>query len=83
VKPSDAFCAPSGTRGVCLILQLVVEGEESTAVAAQRGVNRAALVEELRHAVAALASRYEYLANHDLNELPALSLPTAPARTRG
>jgi hypothetical protein len=55
-----------------LILRLVVEGQEPTHVAAERGVSRAALVEQLREAVGALASRYERLAGGDLNQWPAL-----------
>jgi hypothetical protein len=39
-----------------LIQQLVVEGQEPAHVATERGVSRAALVEQLRDAVGALAS---------------------------
>jgi hypothetical protein len=41
-------------------LQLVVEGVEPATVAAARGVSRAALVEQLRDAIASLAGRYEH-----------------------
>jgi hypothetical protein len=40
-------------------------------------------VEQLRDAVAALACRYEGLANGDLNEWPAVSLRTALGGKRG
>ena len=49
-----------------LILQLVVEGQEPAHVAAERGVSRAALVEQLREAVGLLARRYERLTIGDL-----------------
>jgi hypothetical protein len=51
-------------------VQLVVEGAEPSTVAAERGVSRPALVELLRDAVAALGTRYERLANGDLNDWP-------------
>jgi hypothetical protein len=55
--------------GGYLIYQLVVEGADPVAVAAERGVSRLALVEELRQAVRALAICYEHLANDGtLNE---------------
>ena len=53
-----------------LIVQLVVEGQEPVTVAAERGVSRPALVEQLREAVGALATRYERLAGGDLNDWP-------------
>ena len=62
-----------------LIYQLVVEGAEPAQVAAERGVSRAVLVEDLRRAVGALACRYELLANGHMNETPALS-PRAALR---
>jgi hypothetical protein len=40
-------------------------------VAAERGVSRATLVEQLREAVGMLASGYERLAGGDLNDRPA------------
>jgi hypothetical protein len=42
-----------------LIYQLVVEGMEPAQVAAERGISRPVLVEQLRDAVGALATRYE------------------------
>jgi hypothetical protein len=57
-----------------LFPQLVVEDQEPAHVAAERGVGRAALVEQLREAVGALASRYERLAGGDLNDWPPASL---------
>jgi hypothetical protein len=42
-----------------LIVELVVNGTDPTQVATERGVSRPALVEQLRHAVGALAIRYE------------------------
>jgi hypothetical protein len=50
-----------------LVYQLVVEGAEPALVAAERGVSRAALVEELREAVDALAVEYEDEANKALD----------------
>ena len=41
---------------------MVVEGMEPAQVAAERGVSRPVLTEQLRAAVGALASRYELLA---------------------
>jgi hypothetical protein len=55
-----------------LIVALVVEGTDPAAVAAERSVSRPALVEQLRDAVAALATRYERLAGGALNAWPAL-----------
>jgi hypothetical protein len=52
-----------------LIYQLVVEGTEPARVPAERGVSRAALVEELRDAVDALAAQYEDEANQALDGL--------------
>ena len=60
-----------------LIYQLVVEGAQPARVAAEWGVSHAVLVEQLRDAVGALATRYERLANGDLNDWPAASLRTA------
>jgi hypothetical protein len=51
--------------GASLIVALVVEGTDPAVVAAERGVSRPALVEQLRAAVGALATRYERLANGD------------------
>jgi hypothetical protein len=47
-----------------------VAGQEPATVAAERGVSRPALVEQLRDAVGALARRYYRLANGDLNDWP-------------
>jgi hypothetical protein len=55
---------------------------EPAQVAAERGVSPAVLVEQLRDAVGALATRYERLANGDLNVWPAISLPAAPGGKR-
>jgi hypothetical protein len=52
--------------GGYLIYQLVVEGADPATVAAERGVSRLALVEELRRAVRALAACYEHLVNGTL-----------------
>jgi hypothetical protein len=60
-----------------LIVQLVVSGAEPAVVAAERGISRPALVEQLRDAVGALASRYERLANGDLNDWPVANLRAA------
>jgi hypothetical protein len=57
-----------------LIYHLVVEGAEPGQVAAERGVSRSVLVQQLRDAVGELAIRCERLANGDLNEWPAVSL---------
>jgi hypothetical protein len=46
-------------------------------VATERGMSRAALVEQLRDAVGALATRYERLANAHLREEPVVSLRAA------
>jgi hypothetical protein len=56
-------------EGASLIVELVVEGTDPAVVAAARGVSRPALVEQLRDAVGALASRYERLAGGDLYRL--------------
>jgi hypothetical protein len=48
--------------GASLIVQLVVVGAEPALVAAERGVNRAVLVEQLRDAVDELAMEYENVA---------------------
>ena len=53
-----------------LIVPLVVEGADSAQVAAERGVSRPVLVEELRDAVGSLATRYARLANGALNDWP-------------
>jgi hypothetical protein len=52
-------------------MQAVVEGAEPSTLAAERGVSRPVLVEQLREAVGLLARRYERLANGDLNDWPA------------
>ena len=66
-----------------LIYQLVVEGAEPAQVAAERGVSRATLVEQLRDAVRALAIRYERRANGDLNDASAIDLRAALGSKRG
>ena len=66
-----------------LIYQLVVEGAEPAQVAAERGVSRATLVEQLREAVDELAMEYEDTANAHLNDMPTLRVRAAPARKRG
>jgi hypothetical protein len=66
-----------------LIYQLVVESAEPAQVAAERGVSRATLVEQLRDAVGALAIRYERLANGDLNDSSAIDLRAALGSKRG
>lgn len=66
-----------------LIYQLVVEGAEPAQVAAERGVSRATLVEQLREAVDELAMEYEDTANAHLNDIPTLRVRAAPARKRG
>ena len=73
-------------EGASLIVALVVQGANPAVVAAERGVSRSALVEQLRDAVGALATRYERLANGDLNDWPvALGGKGAkyPAHVRG
>jgi hypothetical protein len=60
-----------------LIVQLLAESQEPATVAAERGVSRAALVEQLREAVGALASGYERLAGGDLNNWPPPSMRAA------
>ena len=65
-----------------LIYQLVVEGMEPTQVAAERGVSRATLVEQLRDAVDELALEYEDTANAHLTDIPTLCVSAAPARKR-
>jgi hypothetical protein len=47
-----------------------VEGQDPAVVAAERGVSRLALVEQLRAAVGARATRYEHLAHAGPNDLP-------------
>jgi hypothetical protein len=66
-----------------LIYQLVVEGAEPAQIAAERGVSRATLVEQLRDAVRALAIRYERRANGDLNDASAIDLRAALGSKRG
>jgi hypothetical protein len=66
-----------------LIYQLVVEGAEPAQVAAERGVSRATLVEQLREAVDELAMEYEDTANAHLTDIPTLRVRAAPARKRG
>src|ERR671936_2047690 len=66
-----------------LIVQLLGESQEPATVAAERGVSRAALVEQLRDAVGALACQYEHLANGRLNEWPAVTLRAALGGKRG
>jgi hypothetical protein len=66
-----------------LIYQLAVEGAEPGQVAAERGVSRAVLVEQLRDAVDELAMEYEDTANAHLNDIPALRVSAVPARKRG
>jgi hypothetical protein len=64
-------------EGASLIVELVVEGTDSAVVAAERGVSRAVQVEQLRDAVALLASRYEHLAKAHLHEDLVVSLRAA------
>jgi hypothetical protein len=66
-----------------LIYQLVVEGAEPGQVAAERGVSRAVLVEQLRDAVDELAMEYEATANAHLNDSLVVRVSAAPARKRG
>jgi hypothetical protein len=66
-----------------LIVQLVVEGIELAVVAAERGVSRAVLVEQLRNAVDELAMEYEDTANAHLDESPAERVRATLARRRG
>jgi hypothetical protein len=70
-------------EGASLIVELVVEGGDPAVVAAERGVSRPVLVEQLRHAVGALATRYERFANGDLNDWPVANLGAAPGGKRG
>jgi hypothetical protein len=51
-----------------LIVELAVEGADPAVVAAERGVSRPALVEQLPDAGGALATRYEKVAGCDLND---------------
>ncbi|HKC72938.1 MAG TPA: hypothetical protein VKF37_01895 [Chloroflexota bacterium] len=51
-----------------LIFRLVLEGAEPALVAAERGVSRPVLVEQLRDAVDELAVAYEDVANESLGE---------------
>ena len=61
-----------------LIVALLVEGTDPAVVAAERGVRRPVLVAQLRDAVVgSLATRYERLANDDLNDWPAPNLQAA------
>ena len=48
-----------------LIVELIVNGKDLAQVAAERGVSRPALVEQLRDAVGTLAVRYQRLAHGD------------------
>ena len=68
-----------------LIFLLVVDGAEPGQVAAERGVSRATLVEQLRDAVGSLACRYEHLANGHLASrfIGALHCGALPASARG
>jgi hypothetical protein len=66
-----------------LIFLLMVDGAEPGQVAAERGVSRATLVEQLRDAVGSLACRYEHLANGHLNDWPVASLRAALRGKRG
>jgi hypothetical protein len=59
-------------EAVSLSVALVVEGSDPAMVAAERGVSRPALVEQLRAAVG-LAIRYERLLLPPLEELDGLS----------
>ena len=52
-------------------------------MARERGVSRPALVEQRRVTVRVLATRYERLANGDLNDWPVTSLCTALGGKRG
>jgi hypothetical protein len=66
-----------------LIYQLVVEGAEPAQVAAERGVSRAVLVEQLRDAVDELAMEYEDTANAHLDGSPVEKVRATLARKRG
>jgi hypothetical protein len=66
-----------------LIVQLLAESQEPATVAAERGVSRATLVEQLREAVGRLASGYERLAGGDLNRWPPPNLQTVLGAKRG
>jgi hypothetical protein len=57
--------------GALIIYQLVVEGTEPALVAAERGMSRPLLVEQLRDAVDALAVAYEDTVNACLDWLRA------------
>jgi transcriptional regulator with XRE-family HTH domain len=66
-----------------LVYQLVVEGREPALVAAEWGVSRAVLVEQLRDAVESLACRYENVANARLTVSPAKRARATLVRKRG
>jgi hypothetical protein len=70
-------------QGASLIVELVVEAADPAVVAAERGVSRPALVEQLRDAVGALATRYARLAHGDLNDWPVASLQATLGGERG
>jgi hypothetical protein len=53
-----------------VVFQLVVEGQDPAAVAAERGVSRPTLVELLRDAVDELALEYEEVAFASLGQTP-------------
>jgi hypothetical protein len=65
-----------------LIYQLVVEGAEPALVAAERGVSRPVLVEQLREAVGRLAMEYEDITYEGV-ETGAKRMRAALARKRG
>jgi hypothetical protein len=69
--------------GGYLIYHLVVEGADPGLVAAERGVSRAVLVEQLRDAVDELAMEYEDTANAHLDGSPAEQVWATLARKRG
>ena len=66
-----------------LIVELIVNGTDPAQVAAERGVSRPALVEQLRDAVGALAIHYERLANGDSHDRRVVDLGTVLGSKRG
>lgn len=71
-----------GDEDGCLIFELVIEGAEPAAVAAERGVSTAELVDMLRDAVDALAVAYEDAAFAALGESEQERVPLAPGRKK-
>jgi hypothetical protein len=62
---------------------LVVDGTAPALVATERGVSRAALVEQLRYAVDDLASEYEDVANASVGQSPPEQVRATLAGKRG